>query len=85
MNVSTIKLEKDSKIYESDYIYLINKDKPFDDVYCIISYNNGIISMISITSGKEKTLDIRNENLENLYLLHIPDYIRRRIGLKCIK
>ena len=52
MNVSTIKLEKDSKIYESDYIYLINKDKPFDDVYCITSYNNGIISMISITSGE---------------------------------
>lgn len=84
MNVSTIKLEKDSEIYESDYIYLIKEEKPFDDAYCIISYNNGIISMISITSGKEKTLDIRNDNLENLYLLHIPNNIRRLIGLNDI-
>lgn len=37
MNASTIKLERDSKIYESDYIYLIKEEKPFDDVYQIIS------------------------------------------------
>ena len=43
MNASIIKLERDSKIYESDYIYLIKEEKPFDDVYQIISYNNGII------------------------------------------
>lgn len=84
MNTLTIKLESDSKIYESDYIYLIKEEKPFDDVYCITSYNNGIINMISILNGLERILDIKNDNLDNLYLLHISNDIRRLIGLDCI-
>ena len=81
MNASIIKLERDSKIYESDYIYLIKEEKPFDDVYQIISYNNGIIKMNSILNGAKRILDIKNGNLEDLYLLHIPNNIRELIGL----
>ena len=84
MNASIIKLERDSKIYESDYIYLIKEERPFDDVYQIISYNNGIIKMNSILNGAERILDIKNGNLEDLYLLNIPNNIRRRIGLNDI-
>ena len=84
MNASIIKLERDSKIYESDYIYLIKEERPFDDVYQIISYNNGIIKMNSILNGAERILDIKNGNLEDLYLLHIPNNIRRLIGLNDI-
>lgn len=84
MNASIIKLERDSKIYESDYIYLIKEEKPFDDAYQIISYNNGIIKMNSILNGAERILDIKNGNLEDLYLLNVPNNIRRRIGLNDI-